>query len=138
MSQSNTNGNFYSNARMSGSNGWANGSVSGNYQSTTNATIYSDELRQQAQRRVAQDANYRDAEIKTEYQNWEYGLNNFYFDSTTIFPGSFYSANFQIEVPKEIEKDLQYLLFTYKVGNEKHTFSFYCSEVKKKWYRFGF
>ncbi len=135
--QSHTNGNFNSNFNVYGSGGWVNGSVSGHNSSTTSGTVQIEALRQQAQRQVRQNAQQRNNTIEANYDDWEYRLNNFYFDSTTVFPGQAYAANFQIDVHKNIEKDLQYLLFKYDIGGEEHTFCFYCGREKKKWYHLG-
>ena len=133
--QSHTNGNFNSNFNAYGSGGWVNGSVSGYNSSTTSGTVQIEALRQQAQRRVQRNAQQRNNTIQANYDDWEYRLYNFYFDSTTILPGNAYATNFQIDVHKNIEKNLQYLLFTYDMGGEEHTFCFYCGQEKKKWYR---
>ena len=114
-----------------GSEGWINTqSVS-----TTTGTAHIEGLRQQAQRQAFEDSAQRTHAISGEYESWEYRLDNFYFDTTTVFPGDEYAANFQIEMNKKVEKDLQYLLFTYYLDGEEHTFCFYCGKEKKKWWQ---
>lgn len=135
--QSNTNTFYRSNINAYGSNGYLNGSSTGYINSSTNGTIHSEALRQQAFRQVTTDSIYRNQAIEANYETDIDNLHNFYFDSSTILPDTIYSANFQIEVPKEIEKELEYLLFTFEVENVTHTFCFYCGEKVKKWYHFG-
>lgn len=120
-----------SNCNMYGSGGCANEK----YSST--ATVHVEALSQLAKRQAQIDAQERNNIIQSNYEDWEYCLNNFYLETTTVFPGHSYAANFQIDMHKDIEKDLQYLLFTYDIGGEEHTFCFYCGREKKKWYRFG-
>lgn len=136
--QSHTTDNYRANFNAYGSNqSWVHGSVYGSGSSTTTGTVHCEALRQQAIRRVQDDAGRRQEQIQAHYHDWEYRLNNFYFDSNTIFPKTSYSVNFQIVLDKEVEKDLQYLLFTYQVGGEEHTFSYYCGD-KVKTGCFGF
>lgn len=104
--------------------------------STTSGTIHVEALRQQALRNVQNDAKSRNEAIQANYDDWIYRLHNFYFDSTTIFPGSTYSANFHIDIDKNIEEKLQYLIFTYHIGEEEHKFCFYCGKKKTEWYQF--
>jgi hypothetical protein len=130
--QTKTHENHYSNYNIHGSNGWAHGSSYGVNSSTTTGTIHCEALRQHALRQVEINSQYRNDIIQMDYQNHEYDLNNFYFDSTTLFPGNLYAANFQIDIPKNIEKNLQYLIFTYDIGGENHTFCFYCEEGKRR------
>jgi hypothetical protein len=132
--KSQTHGNYNSNIKVIGSNGSANGSVSGYGSSTTSGTIHVEALRQQAQRQAAHDAAVMGNYIDTTHNAALFQLNNCYFDSTTIFPGKYYTADFRIEIPKDLEKELQYVIFTYDLGEETHTFCFYCGRVKKKWY----
>lgn len=56
---------------------------------------------------------------------------NFYLSSNTIPPHEVYSANFQIQVPKFMMHDLEYLYFTFNVGGDKHTFAMYTGECKQ-------
>ena len=133
--QSQTYEDFNSNFNAYDSEGWANGSVYGQHPSVTTGTVQVEALRQQAQRQVQKDAQHRNNAIQGTYKDWEYRLNNFYIETTTVFPEQSYAANFQIDVHKDIEKDLQYLLFTYDIGGEEHTFCFYCGREMKKWYR---
>ncbi len=135
--QSQTYGNYNSNINVIGSNEWANGSVYGSGSSTTSGTIHVEALRQQAQRQVAYDAAVIGNNINAKHDAVLFQLNNNYFDSTTIFPGTSYTADFRIEIPKNIAKELQYVMFTYDLGEERHTFCFYCGRVKKKWYHWG-
>jgi hypothetical protein len=134
--QSHTNSNFNSNFNAHGSNGWVAGSVNGYSSSTTHGTIHCEALRQQALAQAQQNASYRNNLIEGSYASWEYGLNNFYFDSTTVFSDLTYSTNFQIEIPSDVEKELQYMMFSFEIENETHTFCFYCGEEVKKWYHF--
>jgi hypothetical protein len=97
----------------------------------TTGTIQSEALRQQALRQIDMDAQIRNNQITAKYKNDEACLKDFYFDSTTVFPGMIFGANFQIEVPKKIEKELEYLFFHFDVGGEKHTFCYYCGDKKK-------
>ncbi len=115
---------------------WANGSVCQSGQSVTQGTVHCEALRQQALRQAELDGCHREMAIRNHYDSWIYGLNNYYFDSNTIFPGNRYAANFQIELSSKVENDLQYLLFTYDLEGEQHTFCFYCGKEKKKWYSF--
>lgn len=135
--QTQSSGSFCSNSNSYGSTGWSRQSVNGYGNSYSQGTIHCEALRQQALRQVQEDASNRDHAIQNNYASWEHGLNNFYFDSTTVFPGTLYSANFQIEVPRHLEKELEYLVFTFEIENETHTFCFYCGERVKKWYEFG-
>lgn len=132
--QSNTNVHYNSNVKVFGSNGWATGSSVGNANIATKGSIHCEALRQQAMRQVQADADYRNDIIQANYDFDEYKLNNFYFDSTTIFPDAEYASNFQIEVPCDIENELEYLLFKFEVGNDIHTFCFFCGKEVKKWY----
>lgn len=118
-----------------GSNGCTNGNVYTAGTSVTHGTIHSEALRQQALRQADQDAIARNVYISSVYNEWDFKLNNYYFDSNTVFPSTTYGANFQIDVPNWIEKDIQYLLFTLDVGCEKHTFCFYCGN-EKNWHLF--
>lgn len=125
--QSSTYGSGCSSYNSYNSNGsWTQGSIYGHGSSHTSGTMHIEGLRQQAQRQVAFDAQVRDNAIKTEYDYFEHGYSNYYLDTNTIFPGVAYGANFQIEVPRDIEKDLTHLFFTFDVDGEEHTFCFYC------------
>ncbi|CCB87426.1 putative uncharacterized protein [Parachlamydia acanthamoebae UV-7] len=112
------------------------GTVKESNKSVTKGTIHCEALRQQALRRVDEDSEKRDSLIQDNYKAWEYGLNHFYFDSTTVFPDTIYASNFQIEVPKQIEKELEYLIFTFETEGENHSFCFYCGDAVKKCYHF--
>lgn len=128
--RSHTSGNSYSRINTHGSRGWSNTAIAGHSSSTTTGTMHVEAYRQQALRQAGQDAAIRDHAIDSKFEESKYRLNNFYFDSNTIFPGSEYAANFQIQVDKNVERDLQYLLFTYDMGGEKHTFCYYCGYEK--------
>lgn len=132
--RSQTHNNFNSNFRATSSGEWATGSINGYSTSTTQGTIQCEALRRQALRQVEEDAVYRNNLIQATYDDWEYKISNYYFDSTTVFPDITYMANFQIELPSYIEKDLQYLFFNFEIDHEIHTFCFYCGEEVKKWY----
>jgi len=104
----------------------------GLYSTTTSyGTIHSEGLRQQAVRNVEIDGAVRNSEIKKDFKDTEYGISNFYLDANTIFPESEYAANFQIDIPKEIETELEYLIFTYCIGSEEHSFCYHCPDVKR-------
>jgi len=135
--QSQTNGTCSSNYNSYGSSGYNSGNIYGRHSSTTSGTVQVDALRIQAQRQVQADSQQRSSNIQQNFDDWSYNLSNFYFDTTTVFPGTEYSANFQIDINKSVEKDLQYLIFNYDLEGEKHTFCFYCGIEKKKWYRLG-
>lgn len=103
--------------------------------SKTHATIHSEALRQQAQREIDRDAAVRRGRIRADYNYWKHGLTNYYFDSRTLFPEDIYGANLQIEVPKGVEQDLEYLIFTFDLAGEKHSFSFYCGNHRANRFR---
>jgi hypothetical protein len=129
---SHTNSRSHSNFNAQSSRGWASGSANALSSSSTYGTIHNEAARQQALRQVQEDARYRNETIQNNYNSWEDGLNDFYFDSTTVFPDTSYAANFQIDLTKNVEKELTHLLFTFEIENELHTFCFYCGEEKKK------
>lgn len=135
--QTTTNSCAHSNFNSYGSKGWQAGSANAYSSSTTYGTVHCEALRQQALRQAQIDSDLRNHAIQSNYAKSTEDIHNFYFDSNTIFPTTIYSANVQIEVPKKIEKELQYLLFTFDLGTETHTFSFFCGEKVKKWYHFG-
>lgn len=114
------------NVNVIGSDGWRRGQIFSGGHSSTRGKVECEALRRQAQREVWSDAQNRDHSIQTSYKRWEHGLSNYYFDSNTVFPNSSYAANFQIAVPKSLEKELEYLFFTYDVNGETHTFVYYC------------
>lgn len=124
--KSNSNSSFNSH-----SHGLINSSVSEYASSTTTGAMEIEAFRQQAERQVLLDARHQDSSIEANYADFKYALNNFYFDSTTVFPGTAYAANFQIEIDRKIEKELQYVFFTYQLGGEEHTFCFFCGEKKR-------
>lgn len=130
--QTSSNETYYSKFNVHGSNGCAHGSSVGVNSSITTGTFHCEALRQQALRQVDINSQYRSDAIQAEYHNHKQNLNNFYFDSNTLFPGKLYAANFQIDIPKNLEKSLQHLIFTYEVGGESHSFCFYCEDGKKR------
>lgn len=136
--QSHSQNTFNSNYSTYGSSGWSRGSMNEYSTSTTYGTVHCEALRQQALRDAENKAIHRNNSILGTYETWEYGLNHFYFDSTTIFPNTVYAANIQIEVPPHIEKDLQFLVFSFDIENDPHTFYFYCGKEEKKWYHFWY
>lgn len=126
------NSSSHSKFKVRGSEGWVDSSASKYSSSTTSGVIYNEGARQQAVRQAGIDASYRDNAIVAKCEDWKHALTNYYFDSTTVFPGSEYGANFQVDIDKDIEKDLQYLLFTYDMDGEQHTFCYYCGNDTKK------
>ena len=123
---SQSNASYKSNFNAYSSRGVLNGHSTTYGSITNNGTFYCEALRQKAMRQVNDDANYRSALIETNYSVEEFKVNNFYFDSTTIFPNTTYAANFQIDVPKNIKTDLEYIFFIFKVGKDTHTFCYFC------------
>lgn len=111
-----------------GSEGWAQGSVSASTTSTTHGVVYSEALRRQAVREAQEDAHIRNTAILGECAAWESNLRQYYFDSSTIAPNDLYGANIQIDIPRQVEKELEYLVFTVYVGEESHSFCFYCAK----------
>lgn len=110
---------------------WVDESVCKTEVTSSKSTLYCDALRRQALRQADEDEARREGAIKGNYEQWKYKLSNFYLDSNTIFPHSDYAANFQIEVPKKIEKELEYLVFTYDVGDETHSFRYDCPKHRR-------
>lgn len=96
--------------------------------STTCGVIHNEAERQRALRAVRQDASLRNSAIIARQQMFEDDMQSHYFDAETIYPDENYAANFQIEVPKSIEKDLQFILLHFDLGEERHTFAFYTME----------
>lgn len=132
--QAHTHEHYNTNYNLYGSQGRSHGHVAECGDTYTHGTFHCEALRQQAVRQAEIDSCYREAAIGAAYQGWVYGLNNYYFDSNTLFPNQPYGANFQIEVPDEIERNLQYLVFTYDLGGEEHSFCFYTGFEKKHWF----
>lgn len=110
------------------------GVISSSGCSSTHSVIHSEALRQNAVRQANRDAFIRNVAIDSSLAHAEDKLTYCYFDSTTIFPNERFESGFQIEVPKHIEHDLQYLYFTFDLGSESHTFSFYCHPESRRWY----
>jgi hypothetical protein len=134
---STTHDHYVHNTKKSGPKGKKERVETGCDRSTTYGVSYSQYERQMAQRQVEFDRQARHCNIDHQLADWEYGLNNFYFDSNTIFPGKEYGANFQIAIPPFVEDHIQYLVFHFNVGGEEHTFNFYCGyKEKKRWYQF--
>lgn len=131
---STTSGSGHYNSNSIGSNGWGSSSGSFYGASSTQGVIYSEAERQRALRQVNVDSGNRLDNITQSLEAWEYGLDNFYFDSNTVFPNKVYSANLQIDIPNHLEKQIEYLVFHLNVGDEIHTFYFYCGLEEKKWY----
>lgn len=132
---SHTNTRYRTNVHSCGSDGWYNSLSSESCVSTTHGTMYCEAFRQQAIRQAERDALERSHSAHAVFNAWDYGLKNYYFDSNTVHPNSQYGANFQIEVPREIEADLEYLLFTYDLDGETHTFRYYCWNDMKNGHR---
>lgn len=93
--------------------------------SATYGVIHNEAERQRALRQVRRDASLRTEAIVARQQIFEEGIQNTYFDSETVYPDENYSANFQIEIPKSIERDLEFILIHFDLGDEEHTFAFY-------------
>lgn len=110
-----------------GSEGWAQSNTHAATTTTTHGVVYSEALRRQAIREAQEDAHIRNTVILGDAAAWETNLRQNYFDSSTIAPDSIYGANIQIDIPRQIEKELEYLVFTVNVGEEAHSFCFYCS-----------
>jgi len=109
-----------------GSHGWKNKSEHGYNESTTTSSTYVGALSYQAEQEALREAAAREHAIEGNYQDWKHDISNFYFASTTLFPGQPYATNIQVDIPKAIEKDLQFLLFTFDMDGEEHTFCFHC------------
>lgn len=124
---SHTDNHFGSCTNTIGSHGWASTAQNGYNSTVSSGSVHSEALRQQALRQAREDSAIRSSQIQDTFDTWEEKINNFYFDSNTVFPKTSYSANFQIKIPRHIEKSLRYLLFTYEVGGETHTFCFFVS-----------
>jgi hypothetical protein len=123
---SNTSTNYNSNFNSYGSNQKTSCNLQGNSQSRTVNTVQVEALRQQAYRQADIDAQYREMSITANYNSNVASIQDYYFDSSTVFPSQTYRANFQIQMNKTIEKDLEYLYFTFFFDGEEHTFCFYC------------
>ena len=94
----------------------------------THGTVYSPGLQNLAFRNVALDAHLRNCSIADCYNSWEDAIHDSYFESNTVFPDTIYGANLQIEVPRHIERDLEYLIFHFDVDDEEHDFCFWCGK----------
>jgi len=94
--------------------------------SSTSGQLHCEALRQQAQRQVYEDASLRTSLIEQEYIDGEYAVKNFYFDSNTVFPNTIYGANFYVDVPRQLERGIQYIFVNFYIENELHTFCFMC------------
>ena len=93
---------------------------------------YSRALQRAAEREAILSTTFRERGIHDEYQMRKFRYENFYLSSNTVPPRGVYSANFQVDVPKFMEVDLQYLYFTFDVGGEMHTFAMYCGNWKNQ------
>ena len=110
--------------------GRINESVDTNVCSTTYGSVHNEAERQRALRAARQDAFNRDQAILRRQACFEEGMQSNYFDAETIYPGEGFSANLQIEIPKEILKDLEFILFHFDLEEEQHTFAFYAGEIR--------
>lgn len=124
--QSSTDSSVHSHFNTQGSKGWNSGTANSYTSTTTQGVVHCEALRQQALKQAENDAALRSELINNTYSEWKYGLSNYYFDTTTVFPGTTYGANLQIEIPKNIEKSLEFIIFTFAVDGEDHSFCFYC------------
>ncbi|CDR33408.1 hypothetical protein [Criblamydia sequanensis] len=118
----------HSNFGLNSSQGWAHGYANEQNESVTTTTIQNAAIRQQALKEAEIEAYHNNLAIEDTFQKWVAGLSNHYFDSSTIFPGQVYESNFQIEVPKRVERDLKFLIFYFKVGEEVHPFCYYLGQ----------
>lgn len=100
------------------------------YSSSNCSVIQSEAERQHALRMARQDAALRNLALTTQYQTVEGKIHDNYFDSQTVYPQESFSANLQIEVPKHIEKDLQYIYFHFHIDGETHIFAVYAGQKK--------
>jgi hypothetical protein len=91
-------------------------------------TIHCEALRRAAEREALLEMSISNCAIKDEFQMRKARYENFYLSSNTIFPRAVYSANFQIDVPKYIQLDLQHLYFHFDVQGQTHTFCIYCGD----------
>jgi hypothetical protein len=98
-------------------------------------TYYSRALQRAAERESILAASFRERGINNEYQLRKMRYENFYLSSNTVPPRSVYSANFQIDVPRFMEVDLQYLYITFNVGCETHTFALHCGNSRQQPHR---
>lgn len=100
------------------------------YSSSSCSVIQSEAERQKALRMARQDAALRNLALTNKYQTIEGKIHDNYFDSQTVYPEESFSANVQIEVPKYIEKDLQYIYFHFNIDDETHIFAVYAGQKK--------
>ncbi|MDB2613681.1 hypothetical protein N9Y92_00805 [Chlamydiales bacterium] len=133
--QSNTYANSRANFNAYGPKGYVNGSANGNSNSYTSGSIYVPALAQQAQDKVNRDTARNAYNITASHNDSINRINSYYLDSTTVFSGNSYESNFQIEIPSNVDKSIEYLLFTYDMDGEEHTFCFYCGIEKKSWHQ---
>ena len=128
--QSSTNGMFNYNGHSYGSSGWSNSSGAIYGTTSTSGVLYSGAARQQYLRQVDMDAARRMHCIENDLTHNEGSLNECYFDSNTIFPGSPRLSNIQIEIPKHLRNTIEYIVFHLKTGGETHQFYFHCGTCK--------
>src|ERR1700722_1167717 len=124
--RTNTYSDYSINTRTTGYNGGynLNGNISGS--TFTSGSIHCEALRQQAMDRVNVNSYLRLNQIDQELTETTIGMNNFYFDSNTLFSGDVYETRFQFEIPRKIEKELRNIFISFDLGNERHTFCFRC------------
>ncbi|CRX39545.1 hypothetical protein [Estrella lausannensis] len=96
---------------------------------TSCGVIHNEAERQRALRAVRHEASARNSAIVARQQIFEEDMHSHYFDAQTIYPDENFAANFQIEIPKTVEKDLQFILIHLDLGEERHTFAFYTKEL---------
>jgi hypothetical protein len=94
----------------------------------TTGTIHSEGLRQEALRNSHAKTNIRNQAIQDHANILLNSTEVSYFDTTTIFPGKTYFANFQIRMSSQVEKELEFILvhitvedelFEFKIGVQK-------------------
>jgi len=95
------------------------------YTDCSSTYIRSEAERQRALTETRQEAALRRLAINNEMNQFENKMDDNYFAAQTVYPEEAFSANLQIDVPKEIEKDLQYIYFYFNVDGEQHIFAVY-------------
>jgi hypothetical protein len=129
--RSSTNNVYHINGKSNGSNGRVNSSGNIIGSSSTEGIIHCEALSRQAMRQVRIDSQARMALIEGECQDYEFIIKNSYFDSNTLFPNALYESFFEIDVPRQVEKQLEYIYVTVDFGKERHSFCFYCAKPKR-------
>lgn len=125
----NTHAREHTHYRHRGGRTSASGVVDTHLDSTTYGSIHNEAERQRALRAVRHESALREQAILNQQAHFEEGMQNNYFDAETIYPEEIFSANVQIEVPKNILKDLEFILFHFDLGEEQHSFAFHTEEM---------